>query len=83
VASKTAVAKEAVVITVGAVPPTYDQVTIRHNRTGEMVTINKDYPSDEGDAGVPFAFKAGERVPRSHEAVRACPGAFADEGDDT
>jgi hypothetical protein len=82
VASKTVVAKDTIVITVGARPAVYEQVEVRHNKTGEMVMINKDYPSDEGDVGVPHVFKAGERVPRSHEAVKACPSAFADEDDE-
>lgn len=80
-ASRTVVAKEAIVVVVGARAPVYEQVTVRHNKTGEMVKMNKDYPSDEGDAGVPFAFKAGEKVSRSHDAVKACPGAFVDEDD--
>jgi hypothetical protein len=79
--SNTVVAKEAIVITVGARAPEYEYVDVRHNRTGETVKMRKDVPFDEGDEGVPFAFKAGEKVPRSHDAVKACPGAFADEDD--
>jgi len=80
------VAREAIVVTVGARPIEYGKITIRHNKTGELVTIdNQNEIVDPGDEGMPYAFKAFERVNKSHAAVRANPGAFmpADEVDET
>jgi hypothetical protein len=74
--SNTVVAKEAIVINVGARPPEYDMVRVIDNKTGEPVMIPKDQPTDPGDEGVPFAFKRGQKVSKNHEAVKACPGAF-------
>jgi hypothetical protein len=71
-------AREAIVINVGARPLRYGTVTVRDRRTGEMVTIpdtNHD-PIDPGDEGVPYAFKALQKVAADHPAVKACPGAF-------
>lgn len=70
------VAREAVVVIVGAKPPIYDQVTVIHNRTGEPVTMNKDRPRVEAVEGIPYAFKAYQRVPASHPAVKESPGSF-------
>lgn len=72
------VAKEAIVITVGAVPPKYEQVQVINRRTGEPAMISKDEPYDPGDLGIPYTFKANERVAKSHPAVKANPGAFAE-----
>ena len=70
------VAREAIVINVGGEPPKYEQVEITHNKTGERVKINMDEPSDPGDLGVPYAFKAFQKVSATHPAVQANPGAF-------
>jgi hypothetical protein len=70
------VAREAIVINVGASPPEYDQVQVTHSRTGERVLINKDEPRVPEELGVPYAFKAFQRVSSSHPAVLANPGAF-------
>lgn len=70
------VAREAIVINVGASPPEYDKVQITHNKTGERVWINKDEPSVPEELGVPYAFKAFQKVSATHPAVQANPGAF-------
>jgi hypothetical protein len=78
------VAREAIVITVGARPIKYGEITVRHNRTDEIVTIpNQNEIVDEGDEGIPYAFKMNQRVRNDHPAVKANPGAFipADEVD--
>ena len=78
-------AKEAIVIVVGARPIKYAQIQVRHNRTNEIVTMdNNNDIVDPGDEGIPYAFKANERVAKNHPAVLANPGAFvpADEADD-
>jgi hypothetical protein len=78
------VAREAIVINVGGRAAEYEQVEVIDRRTGQKATINKDDPIDEGDEGVPYAFKANQRVHRDHPAVKANPGAFipADEVDE-
>jgi hypothetical protein len=78
------VAREAIVINVGGRAPKYEQVTVTDRKTGQKVTINKDEPTDEGDLGVPYAFKAMQRISKNHPAVKANPGAFmpADEVDE-
>lgn len=70
------VAREAVVVTVGARAPTYEQVEVTDRRTGNRVMINKDQPSDPGSEGIPYAFRPYQRVARNHPAVKASPGAF-------
>lgn len=77
------VAKEAVVVNVGARPLVYKKRQVVNRKTGELATIDDtdSYPDernieDHGDQGVPYAFKAGERVPASHPAVAAAPGHF-------
>jgi hypothetical protein len=78
------VAREAIVVVVGAKPIVYGEITVTHNRTNERVTIpNQNEIVDEGDDGIPYAFKANQRVRKDHPAVKTCPGAFipADEVD--
>jgi len=71
------VAREAIVITVGARPIEYQKIEVAHNRTGVLTTIdNQNVTVDEGDEGIPYAFKAFQKVPRNHPAVKACPSAF-------
>lgn len=72
------VAKEACVVFVGARAPVYEQITVRHNRTGELVQMNKDQPSDPGSEGTAYTFKQYQRVPKTHEAVKTSPGSFMD-----
>ena len=70
------VAKEAVVVIVGARPITYEQITVVDRRTGQPVTMNSDRVEDQGDEGISYAFKAYQRVPKNHPAVKEAPGAF-------
>jgi hypothetical protein len=70
------VAREAIVINVGAEPPKYERVEVTDRKTGQRVMINKDEPFDPGDEGVPYSFKAFQKVSASHPAVAANPSAF-------
>jgi hypothetical protein len=80
------VAKEAIVVNVGARPVEYRKIMVTDRRTGERVEIldTDNDPIDEGDEGVPYAFKAFQRVNPDHPAVKANPDAFmpADEVDE-
>lgn len=79
-------AREAIVINVGARPIEYGTITIADRKTGEVKTIeNQNQIVDAGDEGMPYAFRAFQRVSKDHPAVAACPGAFmpADEVDET
>jgi hypothetical protein len=77
-------AREPVVVIVGARAPTYEQVPIRDNRTGEIVMMNKDQPSDPGSEGISYSFRQYQRVAATHPAVKESPGSFmtADEMSD-
>ena len=80
------VAREAIVVVVGARPIEYAKIQVRHNRTGDLVTIdNQNNIVDPGDEGMPYAFKENQKVSKNHPAVKECPGAFIpiDEVDDT
>lgn len=72
------VARETIVITVGATPPVRRRITVTDRRTGDRVEIDDtdNDPIEPGDMGTPYTFKAGERVPKNHPAVKECPGAF-------
>ena len=72
------VAREAVVVIVGARAPTYDQVEVIDRRTSMPVMINKDQPKDPGSEGIPYVFKQYQRVHRNHPAVKESPGSFMD-----
>jgi hypothetical protein len=75
--SNLVVARDAITITVGARPIEYGKITVRDRRTGELVEIDDhDVMVDEGDEGVPYAFKAFQKVNKKHPAVKANPGAF-------
>jgi hypothetical protein len=79
------VAKEAVVVVVGARPIEYAKITVTHNKTGERVTIdNHNNVVDPGSQGVSYAFKAYQKVPATHPAVKDAPQFFipADEVDE-
>jgi len=74
---KMMVAREDIVVVVGAEPPTYGEVELVHNKTGEKVTRTETtIVLDEGKPGVSYAFKAFQKVPSSHPAVKDCPGGF-------
>ena len=72
------IAREAVVVVVGARPRVYGRITVKDRRTGLDVEIDDtdNPPLDEGDLGLSYAFREGQRVRASHPAVEACPGAF-------
>lgn len=71
------VAKEAIVIVVGARPIQYGRHLVIDRRTNEPVEIdNHNDIVDEGDEGVPYAFKAFQKVDKRHPAVAAAPDAF-------
>lgn len=71
------VAKEAIVIVVGARPPVYGTIMTRDRRSGEMVEVeNQNEIVDEGASGVSYAFKPMQKVSANHPAVKDCPGAF-------
>ena len=73
------VARDAIVINVDGRPIEYGEIEIIDRRTNAKVTIpNQNQVVDEGDEGTPYAFKAHQRVHKSHPAVKACPGAFVD-----
>lgn len=79
------VAKEACVINVGARPIEYEKVEVVNNKTNETEVIdNHNRIIDEGDEGVPYAFKAFQKVNASHVAVQESPDLFIplDEVDD-
>jgi hypothetical protein len=71
-------AREAIVINVGGRPVEYGRIKVRDRKTGNVVEIDDTDadPIDPGDPGVPYAFKAGEPVPKDHPAVKECPNAF-------
>jgi len=75
------VARETVVITVGATPPVRRRITVTDRRTGDRVEIDDtdNDPIEPGDMGTPYTFKAGERVPKNHPAVKDSPGSFISE----
>lgn len=71
------VAKEAIVVVVGAKPPVYGTIKTQDRRTGEWVEIeNQNVILDEGASGVSYAFKPMQKVSANHPAVKDCPGAF-------
>jgi hypothetical protein len=71
------VARDAIVIVVGARPIQYGRVKVVHNKTGELVEIdNHNNIVDPGEPGIPYAFRAFQKVPKMHPAVKANPGAF-------
>lgn len=72
------VAKDTICITVGARPIQYKRATVWDRRRSEPVEIDihEAEPIDPGDDGISYTFRAGQKVPRSHDAVKACPDAF-------
>ena len=80
------VAREAVVVFVGARAPQYRIGKVRDRRTDEVVDVPlTEYPPiDPGAEGRSYVFKQYQRVHKSHEAVKESPGSFMpiDELDD-
>lgn len=73
----TLVAKETVVVVVGAEPVEYGKITVTHNKTGERVTIdNQTDVVKEGNDGVMYSFKAFQKVNANHPAVKQNPNLF-------
>jgi hypothetical protein len=71
-------ARETISITVGARPIEYQRRIVRDRRTGMLVEIDIHElpPADPGDEGVGYVFRAGERVSKTHPAVKQSPHAF-------
>jgi hypothetical protein len=71
-------AKEAIVINVGGRPAEYRKITVTDRRTGQRVQIldTDNDPVVAEDPGTPYAFKAFQKVHKSHPAVKENPGAF-------
>jgi hypothetical protein len=71
----TLVAREAIVIVVGARPVKYQRKTVLNRRTGEMQEIEMTDPGwppeDEGADGVPYVFRVGQRIHPGHPAYES------------
>ena len=84
--SNMVVARETMVVVVGARPIEWQKRMVRNRKTDQIqeVELTEFDPVDPGDEGIPYAFKAGEKVPRNHDAVKASPGSFIslDEAED-
>lgn len=73
------VAREAIVINVGGRPIEWHTADVTNKRTGAIhkdLPLTEAPPKDPGDEGIPYAFKAFQRVNRNHPAVKECPDAF-------
>lgn len=72
------VAREPVVVVVGARAPVYQTSMVRDRRTDQMVEVQltEFEPVDPGAEGRSYAFKQYEKVHSTHEAVKELPGAF-------
>lgn len=82
-------AKEAIVVNVGGSPREYGKIEVTNRRTAQREVI--DYTDGDFDRhkdfvpennGIPYAFKANEKVAASHPAVKANPGAFIPDDED-
>jgi hypothetical protein len=71
-------AREAVVVTVGARAPVYRTTIVRDRHSGKLaeVPLTEYPPLDPGSDGVFYTFKRHERVEASHPAVVTSPGSF-------
>lgn len=71
----TLVAREAIVIVVGARPIEYQRRQVRDRRTGDLVEIDMTdpgwEPADPGDDGVPYVFRVGQRIHPGHPAYES------------
>jgi dihydroxyacetone kinase-like predicted kinase len=75
--SQMMVAREACVVVVGARPVEYAKITVTHNRTGEQITIdNQNNVVDSGSEGIPYVFRAFQKVSSNHPAVKDSPSSF-------
>jgi hypothetical protein len=75
--SQMMVAREACVVVVGARPVEYAKITIPHNRTGVMTEIdNQNDVVDPGSEGIPYVFRAFQKVSSNHPAVKDSPSSF-------
>jgi hypothetical protein len=75
-------AREAIVINVGGRPIEYGRIKVADRKTGEVKEIdNQNQILDPGDEGIPYAFKANQKVSADHPAVLACPAAFGPVGE--
>lgn len=72
------VAREAVVVTVGAKAPTWQIAKVRDRKSDEIkdVALTEFPPLDPGSEGIPYAFKQYQRVHKDHPAVKTSPGSF-------
>jgi hypothetical protein len=70
-------ARAACVVTCDARPIEYGKVTVRSNKTGELVTIdNQNEIVDPGDEGISYVFRPYQKVHKNHPAVLASPSTF-------
>lgn len=72
------VAREAVVINVGAKPAVWHTAEVLNKRTDQIETVNltEVEPKEPEEEGIPYAFKAYQKVRADHPAVLECPQAF-------
>jgi hypothetical protein len=72
------VAREAIIVNVGAKPAVYREINVVNRRTGEPARIldTDNDPVEPEDPGTPYAFKSYQKIPKDHPAVKECPGAF-------
>ena len=71
----TLVATEVIVIVVGARPIKYQRRKVHNKRTDQMVEIDMTDPAwapeDEGDDGIPYVFRVGQRIHPGHPAYES------------
>lgn len=69
------VATEPIVIVVGARPVEYERRRVLNRRTGEMQEIAMTdpgwAPKDPGDDGIPYVFRANQRIHPGHPAYES------------
>ena len=76
-------AREPIVINVGGTPVEYERRKVFNRKTDQWEEIDvHEHVINEADNGIPYAFKANEKVAKDHPAVKANPGAFAPVDDD-
>jgi hypothetical protein len=75
---KMMVARDAVVVVVGASPIEYEKRIVRDRHTGKLAEIDAHElpPVKEAVEGVSYVFARGELVEADHPAVLDCPGMF-------
>jgi hypothetical protein len=61
------------VVVVGARPIEYKRASVRDRRTGELreIDIHEADPVDQGDDGIPYVFRTGQRVNPGHPAYES------------